>query len=88
MEGWFDKPVPVAIGLIGDVHHVLSARQADDLLTGHWPRQGTMKHKAAHRACLDAILGGTGIEAARLAFVEAAREAAVLADGEGPMAFR
>ncbi|TKT74733.1 DUF982 domain-containing protein [Aquamicrobium sp. LC103] len=79
-QGWFDKPVPIAIGIIGDIYYVMNAKQAHDVLQHHWPRQGTDKFKAANRACLEVIAGAKSADVARLSFVEAAREAAVLAD--------
>lgn len=77
-EGWFSKPVPVSVGIIGDVRHVSSARQAVDLLTGNWRDEGSIKHRAAKRECLAAMNGHAASETARQAFIEAAREARVL----------
>lgn len=77
-DGWFSISVPVAVGIIGDIQHVFSARQAIDLLNGNWREKGSARHRAALRECLGAINGDSSSEAAREAFVEAAREARVL----------
>ena len=77
-EGWFAEPVAVSVGIVGDIHHISSARQAAALLTGRWPDAGTPKHLAARQACLGAINGDRPADAARLAFMEAAREARIL----------
>ncbi|HEU4985747.1 MAG TPA: DUF982 domain-containing protein [Rhizobiaceae bacterium] len=77
-EGWFAKPVPVAIGISGEVHNVSNARQAVDVLAQHWPEEGTQKHRTAHRICLEVLHGMKTPAQAREAFVEAAREADVL----------
>ncbi|MGI6852618.1 DUF982 domain-containing protein [Mesorhizobium sp. 1B3] len=78
IDGWFSTSVPVAVGIIGDIQHVFSARQALDLLNGNWREKGSAKHRAALRECLAAINGDAPSDAAREAFVEAAREARVL----------
>ena len=77
-EGWFSMPVPVSVGIIGDVRHISSARQALVLLTGNWRDEGSAKHRAAKRECLAAINGDATGETARQAFIAAAREARVL----------
>ncbi len=79
-EGWFAEPVAVSVGIVGDIHHISSARQAVALLTQHWPGAGTPKHRAARQACLAAVQGDKLPEAARAAFLEAAREARILVD--------
>jgi hypothetical protein len=77
-EGWFTKPVSVAVGITGDAHYIMSARQAAALLTEHWPAKGTPKHRDALVACQDAQHGAKSADAARASFVEAALEARVL----------
>ena len=77
-EGWFTKPVPVAVGVIGDARNIMSARQAADLLAEHWPTKGSPKHRDALVACQDAQHGLKSADAARAIFVEAALEARVL----------
>lgn len=78
-DGWFSTSVPIAVGIIGDIQHVSSARQAIGLLTGNWREKGSAKHRAALRECLAATNGDASNEAARQAFVEAAREARAFA---------
>lgn len=77
-EGWFSEPVAVSVGIVGDIHHVSSARQAVALLTQHWPGAGSEKHKAARQICMAAVIGDRPPAAARAAFLEAAREARIL----------
>lgn len=76
--GWFDKPVPVSLGISGDVHNVSNARQAADILLHNWPDAGTKKHRDARQACLEVLQGLKKPEVAREAFAEAAREAGIL----------
>ncbi|WP_315928971.1 DUF982 domain-containing protein [Mesorhizobium sp. SP-1A] len=78
-EGWFSKPVSVAVGVAGNVRIVESAREAIKMLSENWRSQGSEKHKAATRACQAAVRGDTAPDVARQAFVDAAEEARVLA---------
>ena len=80
VDGWFSKPVAVAVGVAGDVRIVENARDAMALLSDHWRNQGSQTHKAAKRACQDAMRGDVAADTAREAFVAAASEARVLAD--------
>lgn len=77
-EGWFAKPISVAIGIVGEVHNVSSARQAADVLAHHWPGEGTAKYRDARRACQEVLNGEKSPDVAREAFVDAAREARIL----------
>ncbi|CAM5376898.1 hypothetical protein ATER59S_01670 [Aquamicrobium terrae] len=79
-EGWFAEPVAITVGIVGDIHHISSARQAAALLTQHWPDAGTPKYRAARQACLAAVHGEKPPDVARAAFIEAAREARILVD--------
>lgn len=80
IEGWFTKPVSVAVGISGDVWIVENARSAINLLTSHWRGQGSEKYKTAMRACQGAVRGEVSPEIARQAFIDAASEVRVLAD--------
>lgn len=77
-EGWFVKPVPVAIGIVGEVRNVSSARQAADILAHHWPDEGTVKYRDARHLCLEVLHGMKAPDVAREAFADAAREARIL----------
>jgi len=77
-NGWFDRPVPISLGIIGDVYNVSSARQAVDILDHRWPDAGTAKYRDARFTCLQVLQGLKKPEAARRAFTEAAREAGIL----------
>lgn len=77
-EGWFSKPVPIAVGIVGDIHTVMSASQALMALNGRWPDAGAPKSSEARRLCQRVISGGVPADKAREAFVEAAREARIL----------
>lgn len=79
VDGWFSKPVSVAVGIAGDVRIVESARDAMTLLSGNWRMQGSDAYMAARRACQGAVRGEIPAEVARQAFVDAASEARVLA---------
>lgn len=79
-RGWFDQPVAISVGVIGTVHKVSNAREAAEILINHWPHEGTTKHLRARRVCLEVLHGQQQAKAAQDAFVEAAREAAILAE--------
>jgi hypothetical protein len=79
-DGWFSQPVTVSIGIFGEMRHISNARQAVDLLTNHWPIEGSAKHRDARRACLDVLHGAKPPKAAHDIFVEAAREAHILVE--------
>ena len=71
-------PAPVNIVLAGQRIAVASTQQATDLLIDvDWPQRGP-RHREATEACLKVLEGYRSTEDARNAFVEAAREAAVL----------
>ena len=78
LEGWLSKPVQIAVGIVGDVRHVTSERQAVDMPTHHWPTSGTPTYDDARRACLSAVNGNGPADTARESLVAAAREARVL----------
>ncbi|WP_245319651.1 MULTISPECIES: DUF982 domain-containing protein [Mesorhizobium] len=79
-QGWFSKPVAVSVGITGTIRHISNAQQAVELLTGQWRDAGSLQHGAALRACRRAMSGDVTTEAARDAFVGAAREAHVLVE--------
>ena len=41
MQGWFSRPVEVAVGVSGSIRHISNAEQAAELLTGQWRDAGT-----------------------------------------------
>jgi len=80
-EGWFTKPVAIAVGIVGDIHNVMSARQALDALNGRWPDAGAPKFSEARRLCQRVLNDSShAAEQAREAFVAAAREARILVE--------
>ncbi|MCV3210935.1 DUF982 domain-containing protein [Mesorhizobium sp. YC-39] len=79
-QGWFSRPVPVSIGIAGATRNILSAQQAVELLSGDWRDAGSLQHSSALRACRRAMSGDVPAEAAREAFVGAAREAHILVE--------
>ncbi len=79
-EGWFAKPVSVAIGITGEVRNVSSARQAMIILDHHWPGEGTAKFREARHICLDVVHETKPADFAREAFADAAREARILVE--------
>lgn len=80
IQGWFSKPVEVAVGVSGSIRHISNAEQAAELLTGQWRDAGSALHGEALRACRRAIRGDVTADAAREAFIAAAREAHVLVE--------
>ncbi|MDX8528470.1 DUF982 domain-containing protein [Mesorhizobium sp. MSK_1335] len=79
-QGWFSKPVEVAVGIAGSIRHISNAQQAVELLTGQWRDAGSTLHASALRACRRAISGDVAADNAREAFISAAREAHVLVE--------
>ncbi|MEO5758564.1 MAG: DUF982 domain-containing protein [Mesorhizobium sp.] len=79
-NAWFSKPVPVSIGITGGIRNLSNAEQAVELLTAHWRDGGSAKHRAALRACRQAMNGGISADVARDAFVEVAREVRILVE--------
>jgi hypothetical protein len=80
IQGWFSRPVEVAVGVSGSIRHISNAEQAVELLTGQWRDAGSAPHSAALRACRRAISGDVAADNAREAFIVAAREAHVLVE--------
>jgi hypothetical protein len=79
-QGWFSRPVEIAVGLSGSIRHISNAEQAVELLTGQWRDAGSAPHGAALRACRRAISGDVAADSAREAFISAARAAHVLVE--------
>ncbi len=77
-EGWFSKPVPIAECITGDIRYISSARQALELLDGHWRQPGSEAHREALIVCQRAMDGRATGDAAMQAFLTAATEARVL----------
>ncbi|MEW6634516.1 MAG: DUF982 domain-containing protein [Pseudomonadota bacterium] len=80
IQGWFSKPVEVAVGVTGSIRHISNAQQAVELLTGQWRDAGSPLHSAAVRTCRRAISGDVPADNARDAFVSAARAAHLLVE--------
>ncbi|MDX8433735.1 DUF982 domain-containing protein [Mesorhizobium sp. M4B.F.Ca.ET.215.01.1.1] len=79
-QGWFSRPVTVSVGVAGAIRHISSAQQAVELLAGQWRDAGSALHGSALRACRRAMSGEVPADAARDAFIGAAREAHVLVE--------
>jgi len=78
LEGWFSKPVQIAVRYRRRRASRYQRAQAVDMLTHHWPTSGTPTYNDARRACLSAVNGNGPADTARESLVEAAREARVL----------
>lgn len=78
-DGWFSRPVSVAVGIAGDIHSIENARDAMKLLAGNWREQSSASYRTAMRACQGALRDEVPAEVARQAFIAAAAEARVLA---------
>ena len=44
IQGWFSKPVEIAVGITGSIRHVSNAQQAVELLTEQWRDAGSTAH--------------------------------------------
>jgi hypothetical protein len=81
----FNRLVVIETRRIGQLRNVGSVTEAAEcLVASDWPRPHGAQHRAASRACLRALAGEISPEAARRAFMEAAREAGILI-GEAPV---
>ena len=62
---------------IGKMHNVTSVEEAADNLAMNWPIKDGPMLSAAKQACRDALEGRITCTKARIAFIEAAREAKI-----------
>jgi hypothetical protein len=69
---------------VGSRRNVGSAREAAKILLDKWPRPRGSAYVAALQACFAALAGEILPEAARQAFMDAAREVGILI-GEAPV---
>ncbi|MFU0504029.1 DUF982 domain-containing protein [Pseudaminobacter sp. NGMCC 1.201702] len=76
MERRFDVPVRIAIGNV--LYDVANARQAIDLLINKWPSRRGPKYHEARKLCVATLERKRSMTMARLAFLDAAREAGIL----------
>lgn len=82
MAGGWKNPVAVHAGKDGGTRWLVGdAVRASEVLLKHWPRHATPgpKHLEARERMLACLMGKCDPEEARAAFVEAAREAGILA---------
>lgn len=76
----FDRPVEIIVARSGRVGSVGSARDAlRHLFNGAWPDRSGVPFENAVGTCLRAVSGDVPAQAAREAFIVAARRAHVLA---------
>lgn len=78
-EGWFSAPVPVNVGLFGSIRNIFNARDADEFIRERMS-SSSMTIRTAHHACRAAMEDPKKAEGARVAFIEAAKEAHILAN--------
>ncbi len=77
-EKFFNKPVRLDLGLGARAKVIGSTRTAAECLLHSWPQDWGQQHRAAREACIAVLKGEQPPEFARLAFIEAAREAGIL----------
>ena len=77
-EKYFDRPVRVDLGGGARAKVIGSTRAAAACLLYNWPQEWGQQHRAARAACIAVLKGEQPPEFARLAFIEAAREAGIL----------
>ncbi|AYG62155.1 DUF982 domain-containing protein [Rhizobium jaguaris] len=70
------RPISVDLPKIGRIV-ISTAREAADCLLDHWPEDHSHAYDEALRICLDVYEGNEMPEAARAAFIRAARTVAV-----------
>lgn len=76
----FSKPITIKVGIVGEPLHLMSADQAIAVLSNRWRTEGSLKQKAAIRACRLAVSGEFSADMARHEVIQAAREANVLVE--------
>lgn len=76
MQNWSDG-VELELHGVGAYRTVRSTEDAARCLLAHWPRGKGRAYVAAQQACLAALEGRTPPEAARAAFIRAARAARI-----------
>ncbi|AYG62698.1 DUF982 domain-containing protein [Rhizobium jaguaris] len=69
--------VTLVMGGTDGYRRVNSVREAAETLLEHWPIEDGEEYVTAVRICLDAMMGVTCPEAAREAFIKAAKEAGI-----------
>lgn len=74
----FHKPVIIQPGRIDRDRVVTTVAEAAQILIHQWPEPKCEKRHAAMRACLDVIRGDRAPGHARVAFVDAAKQARIL----------
>lgn len=79
------RAVTVATKEAGRYRTITSVEEAGDFLAHDWPTQKGARHLKARIACLDAMERAVGINTAREAFIEAAKESEIYI-GEGELA--
>ena len=79
-DGWWAKPVRVMLGTPSQMRIVASTRDAAECLSDYWPLKRGFAHRTAQEACLTVLAGEELTYVARLAFIEAAREAGILVE--------
>jgi hypothetical protein len=77
-EKFFNKPVRVDLGPGARAKVIGSMRTAAECLLHSWPQDWGQQHRAAREACIAVLKGEQPPEFARLAFIEAARDAGIL----------
>ncbi|MBD0416202.1 DUF982 domain-containing protein [Oryzicola mucosus] len=80
----FSQPVVLHIPSIKRDVHIRDASQALNSLTSLWPSQRGARHRDAVETCLKVLDGHRSAEDARMALIEAAREAGLLAGRSQP----
>ncbi|AVA25878.1 DUF982 domain-containing protein [Rhizobium sp. LEGMi198b] len=74
------RPFPAVTLVMGGAEgyrRVNSVQDATETLLEHWPIEDGEEYVTAVRICLDAMMGVVCVEAAREAFIKAAKEAGV-----------
>lgn len=74
----FHKPVVIQPGRIDRDRVVTTVAEAAQILIHQWPAPKCEKRQAAMQACLDVIRGDRAPGHARLAFIDAAKQARIL----------
>ena len=74
----FDKLVVIETRRAGQLQNVGSVTEATECLVGgEWPKERGLYYRKALRACYDCLAGDLEPEAARQAFIAAAREVSI-----------
>lgn len=74
----WSRPVTYAESRFGDTRTIVSTGEAAKILTSRWPTQRGLELRRAQKVCTEVLAGKRPPSEARQAFLDAAKEAAIV----------